>query len=43
MPRKDPTFTEADLIRFYCSNLDGAEQARVLDRFSSHILHRKAL
>lgn len=43
MPRKDPTFTEADLIRFYCSNLDEAEQARVLDRFSGHILHRKAL
>jgi hypothetical protein len=43
MSRKDPTFTEADLIRFYCSNLDVAEQTRVLDRFSTHILHRKAL
>ncbi|MCP5158503.1 MAG: hypothetical protein H6975_03645 [Gammaproteobacteria bacterium] len=38
MPRKDPTFTDTDLIRFYCRNLDPAEKKRVLDRFKAHIL-----
>jgi hypothetical protein len=40
MPRKDPTFTDADLIRFYCANLDPAEKTRVRKRFRANILHR---
>jgi len=38
MPRKDPTFSDNDLIRFFCNNLDPAEKKRVLDRFKAHIL-----
>jgi len=26
MPRKDPTFTDQDLLRFYCRNLDQTEK-----------------
>lgn len=38
MPRRDPTFTDADLFRFYCNNLDPAEKARVLQKFKAHLL-----
>lgn len=38
MPRKDPTFTDGDLIRFFCKNLTPAEKKRVLDHFKAHIL-----
>lgn len=40
MPRKDPTFTDLDLVRFYCKNLDPAEKARVLNRFRMHIVSK---
>ena len=43
MPRKDPTFTDADLLRFYCTNLDPAEKYRVRKAFKENILHRKAI
>lgn len=29
MPRKDPTFTDQDLLRFYCRNLDQTEKFSV--------------
>ncbi|MCC8991725.1 MAG: hypothetical protein LM514_03920 [Streptococcus sp.] len=43
MPRYDPTFTDIDLIRFYCTNLDPAEKARVLDRFVDHIINKNPI
>ena len=43
MPRKDPTFTDGDLIRFFCRNLDPAEKTRVLNRFKAHILNHEPL
>lgn len=43
MPRKDPTFTDNDLLRFYCTNLDPAEKYRVRKKFKENILHRKAI
>lgn len=43
MPRKDPTFTDADLLRFYCTNLDPGEKYRVRKAFKENILHRKAI
>lgn len=40
MPRRDPSFTDGDLIRFFCKNLDPAEKQRVIRRFQEHIIHR---
>lgn len=43
MPRKDKTFTDNDLIRFYCTNLDPLEKYRVRKKFKENILRRKAI
>lgn len=40
MPRKDPTFTDADLIRLFCKNLEPAEKMRVTERFRKYVLSR---
>lgn len=37
MPRKDPTFTDSDLLRFYCRNVDPGEKYRVMEAFKGHI------
>lgn len=37
MPRSDPTFTDLDLIRFYCRNLDPAEKYQVMRSFADFI------
>lgn len=37
MPRSDRTFTDNDLIRFYCRNLDPGEKYRTLRRFNLYI------
>lgn len=43
MPRQDPSFTDADLIRLFCKNLDPAEKRRVIERFRGYIVSRKKL
>lgn len=37
MPRKDPTFTDSDLLRFYCRNVDPGEKYLVMKAFNDHI------
>lgn len=37
MPRSDPTFTDGDLVRFYCRNLAPGEKYQVLQRFTRYI------
>lgn len=37
MPRADPTFSDSDLLRFYCRNLEAGEKYRVLQRFTLYI------
>lgn len=39
MPRKDPTFTDSDLLRLYCNNLDPAEKYRVFEAFRNHVMN----
>lgn len=43
MPRIDKTFTDNDLIRFYCNNLDNEEKLKVRKKFRENILHRTAI
>lgn len=43
MPRIDKTFTDNDLIRFYCANLDPDEKTRVLGRFVDHIINKNPI
>lgn len=43
MPRKDPSFTDADLIRLFCKNLDPAEKQRAMERFRRHIISREKI
>ncbi len=43
MPRQDPSFTDADLIRLFCKNLDPAEKRRVVERFRGYIISRKKI
>lgn len=43
MPRIDKTFTDNDLIRFYCRNLDNEEKLKVRKIFRENILHRTAI
>ncbi len=43
MPRKDPSFTDGDLIRLFCKNLDPAEKLRVIERFRGYIISREKL
>lgn len=37
MPRSDPSFTDADLLRFYCKNLNPSEKYLVLKRFNDFL------
>ena len=39
MARKDPTFTDLDLLRLYCRNLDPAEKYRVMNAFARNLRH----
>jgi hypothetical protein len=43
MPRQDPRFTDADLIRFYCNNLDDAEKSRVRKVFNDYLMKQVAI
>lgn len=43
MPRKDPSFTDADLLRLFCKNLDPAEKLRVLEKFKAYVIDRKPI
>ena len=37
MPRLDKTFSDSDLLRFYCRNLDPSEKYLVMEAFKNHI------
>ena len=43
MPRKDPSFTDNDLLRLFCKNLDPAEKLRVLEKFKAYVIDRKPI
>ena len=43
MPRKDPTFTDQDLIRLFCKNLDPSEKKRVLEKFMKYVIDREPI
>ncbi|MDG4551953.1 MAG: hypothetical protein P9F19_01990 [Candidatus Contendobacter sp.] len=43
MPRRDPTFTDLDLIRFFCKNLDPGEKYWVLKTFADYVRNGKKI